>query len=169
MDSDTFAAVLDELEELQDENKDYCGNVEINSKVSVDKDLSIPEGITVTFNDDVTVGANGALSGDVKRGKEGVEIIKSVSSSYVSNATTGLNASLNNKMYDKVQLTSAISNVSIKVEDDNKAVLDLNNFNITLSSSYSFENNGDLTLINSGNADKKISVQKGITNNANFS
>ena len=165
MNSDTFNVVLNELENLQKSNQGYCGDIAINSKVNVDNNLSIPEGITVTFNDDVTVGASGALIGDVKKGNKDVEIIKSISSSTASSTTTGLNASLNSKMYDKVQLISSISSVNIKVEKDNKAVLDLNNYNITLSNSYTFENNGDLTLINSGAADKKISVQKGITNN----
>ena len=165
-----ISTVLEEIKKLHGSDTNYCANVEISSEASIDNTINIPDGVTVKFDKAVTVAENGCLTGNIEKAEE-VTVVKVVSNNNATNATKGLNVSLNNENYDEVQIKEELSNLDadIKIEESSETVLNLNGFNIKMKGGKSFENSGTLTVINSSNEkDAVLSATSGIKNNGNL-
>ncbi len=152
MNNNSIKQVMDSLKTLQQDQKQECAEIKINSEVNLSTELTIPEGVKVTFENKVTVGDGASLSGaeeSIIIG-ENATVVKTLSNkTNAAKTTTGLNDSLNNELYDEVQLTGNISdlNADIKIAEDTVAKLDLNGKTLSLTSGKTFKNEGELTIV----------------------
>ena len=188
MNETVLGNVITELTSLQNKNQGTCGEVKINSVTKISNKLNIPEGVSVTFNKDVTVEAAGYIDGEgtVIKGPE-TTITKVVDNTNATDANKGLNTALNTASYDKVQLAeNGITNLAgnIELTSGKKAILDLNGQDLSLADANTFKIDGEvkatdktegvaaaeLTITNSKEAGKtvasnEIKTKTGIENN----
>ena len=177
-------AIITELTSLQNDNDSNNADITIDAKVTVDSDIgigssstSIPDGVTITFDGNVTVNDDKYLPKPTRDAKGVItkqQVIKGedaiITKLVKDNGTNvGLNDSLNNELYDVVKMNQANANISgaVTVEKDSVAVLDINGNKTDLGGVV--VNKGDLTIKNgSKSTSKELQVPNGLINNGNL-